>query len=49
MGLVGVLIKVKSLGIIDFVAPILIELKEIAGFWLGKKLMNMVLKEVGEL
>jgi hypothetical protein len=49
IGLIGVLMKAKSLHIIDSVKPILVELKEEAGFWLGKKLMNVVLKEVGEL
>ncbi|NJN77500.1 MAG: DUF3368 domain-containing protein [Saprospiraceae bacterium] len=49
VGLVGVLIKGKKLGIIENIAPILTQLKEDAGFWLGKKLTAIVLKEVGEI
>lgn len=48
IGLVGVLIKSKEMGIIELIEPILIQLKEEAGFWIGKKLLDSVLKEVGE-
>ncbi len=48
IGLVGVLIKAKQLGFISLVEPLLIQLKKDAGFWLGRRLMESVLKEVGE-
>lgn len=48
IGLVGVLMKSKELGFIPLIEPILIQLKEEAGFWIGKKLLDAVLKEVGE-
>ena len=48
IGLVGVLMKSKELGFIEKIEPILYQLKEEAGFWLGKKLLDSVLKEAGE-
>jgi len=48
IGLVGVLMKAKELGLIPKLAPILIQLKDHAGFWIGKRLLDSVLKEAGE-
>ena len=48
IGLVGVLVKAKQRGLISQLEPILMRLKSEAGFWLGKKFMDTVLKEVGE-
>ncbi len=48
IGLVGILIKAKELGLIELVEPVLIQLKEEAGFWLGKKLMESILRTIGE-
>jgi len=48
IGLLGVLIKAKEKGIIEKVEPILDELMNKAGFWIGEKLKERVLKEVNE-
>ncbi len=48
IGLLGVLIKAKEKGIIEKVEPILNELINKAGFWIGDKLKERVLKEVNE-
>lgn len=48
LGLVGVLIMAKSLGLIDNVAPMLSDLETIAGFWIGQHLKQRVLDLVGE-
>ncbi len=48
IGLVGVLVKAKQRSLIPQLEPVLIKLKDEAGFWLGKKFMESVLKEVGE-
>ncbi|NJN35406.1 MAG: DUF3368 domain-containing protein [Saprospiraceae bacterium] len=49
VGLIGVLIKAKNEKHIVKVKPILDRLVENAGFWIGTKLYNSVLKSVGEL
>ena len=49
IGLVGVLIKAKENGIIKEVREILSDLKQQAGFWLGEKLENQILENLGEL
>lgn len=48
IGLVGVLIKAKENGIIKEARPILSDLKHLAGFWLGEKLENQILENLGE-
>ena len=48
LGLIGVLIKAKEIGLLEKVEPILNELEETAGFWIGAKLKNKVLEDVGE-
>ncbi|CAN5263939.1 hypothetical protein BH10ACI1_BH10ACI1_25900 [soil metagenome] len=48
VGLVGVLIKAKEVGIIKEVREILDELKNIAGFWLDAKLEKKILEQLGE-
>ncbi|CAN5771423.1 hypothetical protein BH20ACI4_BH20ACI4_19570 [soil metagenome] len=48
IGLVGVLIKAKEVGIIKEVREILDELKNIAGFWLEAKLEKKILEQLGE-
>ncbi len=49
IGLVGVLIKAKETGIIKEVREILLDLKQQAGFWLGTKLENQILKNLNEI
>lgn len=49
VGLVGVLIKAKEEKIIEEVREILNNLKNIAGFWLGKKLEKKILEELNEI
>ena len=49
VGLVGVLIKAKQQQIVNDVKPILTELKDNAGFWLGRDLENKILEELGEV
>ncbi len=48
IGLVGVLIKAKEVGIINEVREILGELKNIAGFWLESGLEKKILEQIGE-
>ncbi len=48
IGLLGVLIKAKEKGIIEKVETILDDLMNKAGFWIGEKLKERVLKEVNE-
>lgn len=48
IGLLGVLIKAKEKGIVKNIGPILDELVNEAGFWIGEKLKERVLKEVNE-
>jgi predicted nucleic acid-binding protein len=49
VGLIGVLIKAKQQQIVSDVRPILAELKDNAGFWLGRDLENKILEELGEV
>jgi hypothetical protein len=49
IGLVGVLIKAKEREIIKEVCEILEDLKQTSGFWLGDKLQNQVLENLGEI
>lgn len=49
VGLIGVLIKAKEEKIIEEVREILNDLKNVAGFWLGKKLEKKILEELGEI
>lgn len=49
VGLIGVLIKAKQENLIPKVSEVLYELKTLAGFWLGAKLENKILKELGEV
>jgi predicted nucleic acid-binding protein len=49
VGLVGVLIKAKQENLIPKVSEVLHDLKTLAGFWLGDKLENKILKELGEV
>ena len=47
-GTIGVLIKVKSLGLIEKITPLMDELIE-EGVWISETLKNSILKKVGEL
>ena len=49
VGLVGVLIKAKDEKLITEVRSILNDLKTVAGFWLGEKLENKILEQLGEI
>lgn len=49
IGLIGILIKAKERGLINQVKDILFELKNEAGFWVGDKLQNQILKELDEM
>lgn len=48
IGLIGVLIKAKELKIILKVKPTLLELRDIAGFWISDKFLKKILKIVNE-
>ena len=48
IGLIGVLIKAKEIGVIDRVSSILGELRDRAGFWVGKNLEQRILSELNE-
>lgn len=48
IGLIGVLIIAKRKQLIGGVKPILDELISVAGFWIGDKLYNRILREVNE-
>jgi hypothetical protein len=48
IGLLGILIQAKQKNLIDSVKPILQELKDKAGFWVGDELYFHVLKRVDE-
>lgn len=49
IGLVGVLIKAKENEIVKEVREILSQLKQQAGFWLGEKLENQILRNLDEI
>jgi uncharacterized protein len=48
LGLIGVLLKAKTMGLIEKVNPLLVELELKAGFWIGSKLKEKILKDTGE-
>jgi uncharacterized protein len=48
IGLLGVLLKAKQKGLIPLLKPLLTDLREVAGFWLGTNLELRVLAECGE-
>jgi uncharacterized protein len=48
IGILGILIEAKSLGLLNEVKPVLNNLINIAGFWISEKLYLRVLNEVGE-
>ncbi|MCB0518688.1 MAG: DUF3368 domain-containing protein [Lewinellaceae bacterium] len=48
IGLVSVLIQAKTIGYIPLVRPVLDELREKGGFWMGKKIYQQVLQIVNE-
>ncbi len=48
IGLVGVLIKAKQKGLLDAVVPVVQEMREIAGFWIGDKFLERIKKDLGE-
>lgn len=48
IGLLGVLVKAKEMGLIASLKPILHELETKAGFWISEKLKKAVLEIVGE-
>lgn len=48
VGLVGILIEAKELGIIDRVKPLLDELQEKAGFWISEKFYSYILAKLNE-
>lgn len=48
IGLLGVLLKAKHIGLIPLLKPILTDLRKIAGFWLGTNLELRILSECGE-
>lgn len=48
MGIAGLLITAKSLGLISRIEPVLVDLEHKAGFWMGNNLKNHILKMAGE-
>ena len=48
IGLLGVLAKAKQKRLIRAVKPLLDHMEEVAGFWLGRKLKEDFLRDVGE-
>lgn len=48
VGVLGVLLKAKSEGLISEIAPVLHDLESIAGFWMGESLKREVLLQAGE-
>jgi len=48
VGVLGVLLKAKSEGLIHEVASILNDLEKLAGFWMGESLRKEVLSLAGE-
>jgi hypothetical protein len=48
MGILGVATAAKRLGLLDAVAPVIKDLRELASFWISEELENKVHKEVGE-
>ncbi len=48
IGLLGLLIKAKQKGIINEIKPLMMDLKEKAGFWIGTKLFEQILRDEHE-
>lgn len=48
IGVLGVLLKAKSEGLIPIVSPVLHDLESIAGFWMSESLRKEVLLQAGE-
>ncbi len=48
VGLIGVLLKAKEVGLVEKIKPLLDELEEQAGFWISPKLKRHVLRDIGE-
>jgi uncharacterized protein len=48
IGLLGVVIRAKRSGLIDFAKPVIDELIQTAGLWIGSELYAEVLSESGE-
>ncbi|MEZ4828813.1 MAG: DUF3368 domain-containing protein [Bacteroidia bacterium] len=48
LGILGVLIRAKSEGLVSEIAPLLLDLETIAGFWMGEALKKEVLTLAGE-
>ncbi|MBV6441171.1 MAG: DUF3368 domain-containing protein [Haliscomenobacteraceae bacterium CHB4] len=48
IGLVGVLIKAKEKKLIEEVIPVVLELRETAGFWISDKFLSRIKHELGE-
>jgi hypothetical protein len=48
VGLLGSLVKAKEQGIVAQIKPIIEDLRVKSGFWVGEKLVERVLKTVGE-
>ena len=48
IGLVGVLIKAKEKGLIPSVVPVVLELREIAGFWISDRFLERIRRELKE-
>lgn len=48
IGLIGVLIKAKEKKLIEAVLPIVLELREKAGFWIGDKFLTRIKQDLGE-
>jgi len=49
IGLLGILLRAKAVGILPQIAPVIAELERDAGFWISKKLREEVLKLAGEI
>lgn len=48
IGLLGILKESKKKGLLKSLKPILMKLKNDAGFWMNDELVNIILKDVGE-
>lgn len=48
LGLIGVLFRAKECNLIAAILPLLVALRNEAGFWLAKELFERVVKDAGE-
>lgn len=48
IGLMGVLLLAKSKGLVHEIGPIIQDVEEMAGFYLGRALKSQILREAGE-